>query len=177
MQLQDLSFIRLADGKERAKFDCGDEDLNDFIHNDAWNYQKQLLTVTWLFEDIQENIIAFFSVSNDSLKDQDYEKWNNLSRKISNRKRRKDYPSVKIGRLGVSMEAKGQNIGSQIMLFIKSWFCYENKTGCRFLLVDAYNKPEVLRFYEKNEFILLTEKDSIKKTRLMYFDLIRMMPK
>lgn len=177
MQLEDLQFTRLRQEKEITRFDCGDDDLNDFIHHDAWLYQQELLSVTYLFEDAQKEIVAFFSISNDSLKDQDYEKWNNLSRKVSNRKRRKDYPSVKIARLGVSVECKGKNLGTQVMLFIKNWFTYENKTGCRFLLVDAYNKPEVIRFYQKNDFVLLTEKDIHKQTRLMYFDLIRMFPK
>lgn len=62
------------------------------------------------------------------------------------------------------------------MLFIKNWFAAENKTGCRFLLVDAYNKPEIISFYQKNDFVLLTEKDEDRKTRSMYFDLIRMIP-
>ncbi len=123
-----------------------------------------------------ERPLSFFSVSNDALKDQDYEKWNNLSRKISNKKRRKDYPAVKIGRLSVDINHKGKNIGSQVVSFIKTWFAFDNKTGCRFVLVDAYNRPEIIDFYNKNGFILLTEKDSGKKTRLMYFDLKTLLP-
>ena len=177
MKLSDLQFTRLHKEKETAKFDCGDNDLNDFIRNDAWAYQQELISVTYLFDDSSKNVAAFFSISNDSLKDQDFEKWNNLSRKVSNRKRRKEYPAVKIGRIGVSTNYSGKSLGTQVMTFIKNWFTHENKTGCRFLLVDAYNKPEVIKFYEKNDFIPLTEKDANKKTRLMYFDLIRMLPK
>ena len=176
MSLQDFKFTRLSQKNETKDFDCGDNDLNDFIRNDAWNYQSELLAVTYLFEDAKGKVIAFFSVSNDSLKDADYEKWNNLSRKVSNRKRRRDYPAVKIGRIGVSLDNKGNKLGSQIMFFIKNWFTSENKTGCRFVLVDAYNKPDVISFYQKNDFILLTEKDSAKKTRAMYFDLMQMIP-
>ena len=177
MKLSDLQFTRFAKEKETANFDCGDNDLNDFIRNDAWAYQQELLSVTYLFEDAHKDVVTFFSVSNDSLKDQDYEKWNNLSRKVSNRKRRKEYPAVKIGRIGVSINHKGQSLGTQVMDFIKNWFTYDNKTGSRFLLVDSYNKPEVINFYQKNDFVLLTDKDTHKKTRLMYFDLIRMFPK
>jgi len=93
---------------------------------------------------------------------------------MPNRKRRKEYPAVKIGRLGVNTQHRG--VGSEIIFFIKNWFTTENKTGCRFVLVDAYNRPELLRFYQKNDFMFLTEKDKEKKTRLMYFDLIRMLP-
>jgi hypothetical protein len=173
--IEQFRFVRLEAKSDTAGFDCGDNDLNDFIRNDAWNYQQELLSVTYLFEGSEGDVAAFFSVSNDALRDNDFEKWNNLSRKVANRKRRKEYPAVKIGRLGVSTKQRG--IGSEIIIFIKNWFTTENKTGCRFVLVDAYNRTEVVKFYEKNEFMFLTEKDAEKKTRLMYFDLIRMIPK
>ena len=174
--IERFRFVRLNSKSNTAAFDCGDNDLNDFIHNDARNYQQELLSVTYLFEEENGDVAAFFSVSNDSLRDNDFEKWNNLSRKVANRKRRKEYPAVKIGRLGVSTKQRG--IGSEIIFFIKNWFTTENKTGCRFVLVDAYNRADVVKFYqEKNGFMFLTEKDTDKKTRLMYFDLIRMLPK
>ena len=40
------------------------------------------------------------------------------------------------------------------------------------MTVDAYNKPRVLRFYEKNSFQFLTEKDKARQTRSMWFDLL-----
>lgn len=69
------------------------------------------------------------------------------------------------------------------MNFIKGWFVHPmNKTGCRFLVVDAFNEPTPLSYYEKNEFNYLfssEEQEAISahksgelKTRLMYFDLI-----
>ncbi|MCQ2225529.1 MAG: GNAT family N-acetyltransferase, partial [Paludibacteraceae bacterium] len=46
----------------------------------------------------------------------------------------------------------------------------DNKTGCRFLTVDAY--LDAVPFYEKNGFSLLTTEDEDSTyTRLMYFDL------
>ena len=174
MVLLDLAFKRLDSESSTEGFNCGDDDLNDFLLHDALPYQSELLTVTYLFSDKEDKPLAFFSVSNDALKDQDFEKWNNISRKIPNRKRRKDYPAVKIARLGVDTSLHGKKLGTQIIHFIKNWFAHDNKTGCRFLLVDAYNKPETVGFYESNGFALLTEKDETKRTRLMYFDLTRM---
>ncbi len=71
------------------------------------------------------------------------------------------------------------------MDFIKSWFVDgTNKTGCRFIVVDAYNTLNTLRYYSKNGFFELfsTEQqekeffeltDQVKlQTRLLYFDLI-----
>ena len=45
----------------------------------------------------------------------------------------------------------------------------ENKTGCRFLTVDAY--AAAVPFYEKNWFIPLNNEDVDSATRLLYFDL------
>ena len=68
-----------------------------WYRKDARNYQQELLSVTYLFEKKNGDLAAFFSVSNDALHDNDFERWNNLNRKVANRKRRKEYPAVKIG--------------------------------------------------------------------------------
>ena len=53
-----------------------------------------------------------------------------------------NYPSVLIGRLAVNENFQGNGIGSEILDFLKIWFSdSHNKTGCRFLAVDAYNAP------------------------------------
>ncbi len=92
-----------------------------------------------------------------------------------------------IGRLGVAKEFQGTDdrIGSQAIDYIISWFLLpDNKTGCRFLVVDAYNKESVLRFYGKNGFHFLYSTEELEKeanhipadefleSRMMYFDLI-----
>ena len=90
-----------------------------------------------------------------------------------------------IGRLGVNQSFKGIGIGNELMDFIKSWFIdTNNKTGCRFLVVDAYNEPSPIKYYRNNGFeFLFSNEEQEKKymgisdeeqliTRLMYFDLI-----
>lgn len=66
---------------------------------------------------------------------------------------------------------KRKKVGSEMLDFIKGFFTNNNKTGCRFITVDAYNEPEILGFYRKNSFDFLTVKDEKDATRLMYFDL------
>ena len=86
-----------------------------------------------------------------------------------NEKRLKSYPAAKICRLGVDLSVKGQSIGSFLLNFIKSYFIIENKTGCRFLTVDAY--AAAVPFYVKNGFVPLNDEDVDSATRLLYFDL------
>lgn len=54
--------------------------------------------------------------------------------------------------------------------FIKGYFIINNKTGCRFITVDAYKSA--VSFYEKNGFVALHNNDDDSFTRLMYFDLV-----
>ena len=50
------------------------------------------------------------------------------------------------------------------MTFIKDWFRHEdNKTGCRFIVVDAYNEERVLKYYDKNGFLPLYKTEEIEK--------------
>lgn len=76
---------------------------------------------------------------------------------------------MKIGRLGISKDFQDAGIGTNIIDFIKLYFLEDNKTGCRFITVDAYNAA--VPFYEKNGFDFLIKKDE-SPTQLMFFDLM-----
>ena len=47
---------------------------------------------------------------------------------------------------------------------------FKDKTGCRFLTVDAY--LDAVPFYEKNGFHRMNAEDNDPHTRLMYYDLM-----
>jgi hypothetical protein len=167
--------VRMASDVEIGDFDCGDADLNEFLLEDAKTYLAELLAVTYLVMDAKR-AAAFFSLSNDKLTcvpDEDGTKttWNRLQRSIPNRKRRRSYPAVKIGRLGVCAHMQRGGLGRQILDWLKILFLTANRTGCRFITVDAYNNPQTLAFYERNDFRFLTPADAKADTRQMYFDL------
>lgn len=176
--------------KESGTFLCGNQDLDDFFNNDALLYTAQLLGKTYCFRASgNRKIVCAFTVSNDSIRVDDLP--NSRGRKIKDttprEKSMRRYPGVLLGRLGVSSEYQNLGIGSDVMDFIKSWFVIENKTGCRFIIVDAYNDMKTLAFYERNGFRYLFSSESQEyayifkvqksekmtlRTRLMYFDLI-----
>ena len=172
MSLGDFKFLVLRAETEIPAFRSKDSDLNDFLLNDAKKFLAELLAVTYLFVDTESNrTVAYFSLLNDKVAFDPDERhlWNRINRNISNRKRRKSYPSVKIGRLAVSKEYEGTGVGSAILDLVKRRFISGNRTGCRFIAVDAY--AEATEFYRKNGFDFLTEKDKNDETRLMFFDL------
>lgn len=169
---------RLNPNDSIKPFDCGDTDLNGFLLEDdnsvsnARHHTNELLAVTYLIEDEdKERTIAYFSLLNDKIEREitDNSAWNRLSREIPNIKRRKTQPAVKIGRLAVSKEYQGQGWGPQIVDFLKHWFTNNNKTGCRYITVDAL--ADKAGFYEKHGFKVLVTPDEGDETILMYYDL------
>ncbi len=172
-------------------FSCGDNDLDDFFANDAVAYEKDLMgkTYCWLLKDDNTKIVGMITLANAGIQTTHLNKHprRKLNEHIAFNKRGRTYPAVLIGRLGVSKEFQGKNfqIGAQIMDFIKTWFDgVDNKTACRFLLVDAINNEHTIRYYERNGFNPLFPREEDEKefygistdvklrTRMYYFDLI-----
>ncbi|MDE5812416.1 MAG: GNAT family N-acetyltransferase [Muribaculaceae bacterium] len=167
-----LSQIQLSDSTDLKPFKCVEDDLNDFLFEDAKHFQAELLAVTYLIESKDENVtIAYYSLLADKIVFNPEEKksWNKLNRSIPNEKRRRSYPAVKIGRLAVNADFSGMGIGTFILDSIKYAFAYVKRLGCRFITVDAL--ASAIPFYERNGFRLFTEKDADEDTRLMFFDL------
>jgi len=173
--VKEFKFIRLKASDSVKSFDCGDKDLNDFILNRAPDFQKQLLSVSYGYANpTNGQLLAYCSLANDKVAITDFADQTEFNRfrknRFPNEKRLKSYPAVKLCRLGVDINSRGQQIGTIVLDYIKSMFVYENKTGCRFLTVDAY--LEAVPFYEKNGFRHMTHNDNDPHTRLMYFDLL-----
>ncbi|MBR1394838.1 MAG: GNAT family N-acetyltransferase [Prevotella sp.] len=177
---------------ECQSFSCGENDLDEFFAKDCLINQSRLLGKTYLFclKDQPETIVTAFSLSNDSIRltnritDEYKEQF--LDDTNLHDKSLKRFPAVLIGRLGTNKDFAGQGYGTAIMDFIKVLFRTNNRTGCRFLIVDALNRPETLHYYEKNGFRYLIDDERLEakymgigvgrlplNTRLMYFDLLK----
>lgn len=151
--------------------------MNDFLLQDARDYAKRLLSVTYIVE-TDDEIIAYFSVSNDkiSIPDSDKATWRRIKSKFPHRKHRSDYPAVKIGRLGVNKRYQHTRIGTDILDFVKDMFITNNRTGCCFITVDALKSA--LPFYLKNNFLFLDKavsRDKTRETYLLYYNLAQLL--
>ena len=184
---KDCDWLALTRELPIVDFECGNLDLNEFFNIDALKYQEQLLGQTYFFRHkITGKVVCAFSLSPDGLKTFDLP--NNRRKKVKETiprgKTLKSYPAYLIGRLGVAIEFNGQGVGSQLIDIIKS-FCFEQfRNSCRFLLVDAYNKPEILNFYQKNDFLFVFSSEEQERnyyqpntatplhTRYMYYEMM-----
>lgn len=172
MDLLKLRQFQLTSDTDIKPFKCADEDLNEFLLEDAKHFQNELMAVTYLIEYMEQNkTAAYFSLLADKITFNPDERavWNKLNRNIPNQKRRRSYPAVKIGRLAVNEEFAGCGLGTFILDNIKYAFANVKRLGCRFVTVDALSTA--VAFYEKNGFQFFTEQDKDDYTRLMFFDL------
>ena len=167
-----MRLVKLTEIAEIKPFDCGDQDLNEFLYDDARFYNEQMLAHTYILEEDSETV-AYFSLLNDKISQTDLDKslWRKLRKNIPHEKHYDSYPAVKIGRFAVSQNYAGKNIGSDILDFIKRKLADNNEySASRFLTVDAYRAA--VPFYEKNGFMpLLKEPPTDQPTIPLYYDL------
>ena len=181
-------------------FSCGSEDMDEFFAKDFADYAHYLMGKSYCFrlKDNLNQIVCAFTISNDSIRIYDLPRSRRDYMKAitHHEKHLRRYPGVLIGRLAVAEQFARLGIGSNVLTFIKDLFSDPAiQTGCRFVIVDAVNTPEVLSFYQKNGFVFLfsteeqealytfppkndEERQALKnnphplQTRLMYFDLL-----
>ena len=167
-----LKILPLEQNSQVDSFKCVNEDLNEFLRDEAKAYQAEMLSMTYLVYYEQE-LVAYFSMLYDAVNLREFDKRtrNRINRRIPFVKQRAHYPAVKLGRLAVDYRYAHQGIGELILRLILSMFATNNKAACRFITVDAI--ANATGFYqEKGGFHFFTDEDKDSDTRLMYFDLL-----
>ena len=90
---------RLGKEDHILTFDCGDNDLNDFILNESPRYRSARLAVTYVIEVKEsDHVVGFFSLANDRVSISDFESKTEFNRfrkkRFVNEKRIKSYPTT-----------------------------------------------------------------------------------
>lgn len=149
-----------------------DRDLDDFIRNDAERHSLDKIAITYALciEDNPFDPIGFVTLQNDAIvinSSKDLPEVTSYPYKA--------FPAVKIGRLGIRYDLQGNRFGTLMLSIVKEMMVTENRTGCRFITVDARrdkkNKINVTKFYAKNGFSLLPARPKTSSYIPMYFDL------
>lgn len=155
-----------------------DRDLDGFIHQDAERHHQDRIAVTYALTDMMtpDFPLGFATLQNDAIVAESGE-----LPEIAGRYPYASYPAVKIGRFGIRLEYqqnKTLRLGSLFLFMFKNLLLHENRTGCRFISVDARrdkkNKVDTTAFYEKNGFALLPCREKTSRYIPMYFDLMRL---
>lgn len=143
-----------------APFDSGDEDLNDFLKNDALKEQHLLLSRTHLCF-YRDHVAGFITLAADSIR---------LDKDKLDPSQHIDgcdypaYPCILIARLAADKRLQHHGIG-RYLLSLAIGFALEGPLGCRYLSVDS--KEGAVKFYEKIGFRYWT-----KSKRRMYLNMM-----
>lgn len=154
--IKEVTIRKLDEHDDLSYFTSYNEDLNDFLKNDALQYQEQLTATTYVAE-YRDRIIGYVSILMDSIKSKTMQKEDRITEmQVSY------YPAMKIGRLAVDKRYENKGLGRLLVLNAKN-------VACRLVIVDA--KTEAVEFYKKLKFRLIRKHEK-KKYPTMYFNLI-----
>ncbi|MBL0686337.1 MAG: hypothetical protein JJV94_00730 [Sulfurospirillum sp.] len=149
-------------------------DLQDFLHNKALVFEKNLRSRTYLYIDNnRKNVVAYFTIAINTLYTDD------ISSKVIKlldgyRDDTKSIPCFLIGQLGKSNLYKDIKIGQFIIEdAIEIIDNSQISLGGRFILLDSINIKKVISFYENNLFFAIEndqELDSIKMIKPYFIE-------
>lgn len=167
-------YIRDVEDDLLQDFNCGRTQLDEFLRNDARDYDQHGLTASVIvFTDNSPSPIAYFSLSADAVRLSEGERTDlglPFDTSISY------YPAVKITKLAVASDWQNTGIGSSLINLICG-LVSEAPFAVRLLTTDAVNQEKVINFYRDTGFLesLSEEKQHKQQTKretiLMYKDL------
>jgi len=167
---EDIKIEILTENHDVSNFRSYEQELVNFLKEDALRNQKLSLSITFLWFH-KENLVSYITLLNDRINLE-----GNL--KLSFRDKSvlyKSLPALKIGRIAVDDRFLMRGIGSLMVSFARNVAIkmQKNYSGCRFITVDAKRNQEksrdAIHFYKKIGFFPLKER--AKGTTPMYLDL------
>jgi len=178
----DIVLKKLDDTMDVSAFDCGVEELNGFLRENALSDLDKRMNVTYVLL-YEERILAYYCILTDRIDT----KIDPIRRSMRDRLKKKvdyrytSFPSMKIGRLAVDKAFQSGNhceehLGKLIVNGLKYQYAALRQFGCRYLTVDAMNNERTISFYSENGFIPMISQSSqdIEDTIPMLFDLASM---
>jgi ribosomal protein S18 acetylase RimI-like enzyme len=137
---------------------CGDEVIDRFFYRERKEFEDNLFVKTYKFVEVKEpsRILGLASIANASLMLEEYKqrKAAQIPLGIDDLEH---FPAVKIERFAILEALRNNGFGSILMQMIKEFFVCENRTGCRFIMVESL--PAAVEFYKKNKFETLIDEN------------------
>ena len=165
----DVKIVRINDAHNIKSFKSYEQELVNFLVEDALNNQDHQISVTYLWFLTSGELVGYVTLLNDRI---------NLEGDLKDFFRMKgiqyhSLPALKIGRLCVDDGFLRKGLGTLMVDFsIKIAFnIFEKYSGCRFVVLDAKRNTanDPIHFYKKLGFKELKERK--KGATPMYFDL------
>jgi GNAT superfamily N-acetyltransferase len=145
--------VPLSSSHKKESFSCGKDLLDNYLHKQAKQDIKRMLSACFVLPDDANNIKGFYTLSSSSIER------NLLPGEIVKKLPPSylDLPVILLGRLAVSQNYQGQGIGEILLIdALKRSYSVSREVGSMAVIVDPLDKDAV-RFYEKYEFIALPD--------------------
>ena len=152
-------FETLTEKHDLSNFECGSDDLNDFVKNDALIQQQDKINITKLIT-CDDEIIGFVSLLTDTIPLKNIRDENirlklkhHYNENIEKVPKKKQLPAIKIGRFAIDEKYAQKGLGSFIFrnVLLSILHLSKTKVGLRFITVEAY--AMAFNFYvKKNNF-------------------------
>ena len=170
MNQEGLLIEPIQNYEELASFECGNQQMDDFIHTYLAECDASHYCLTYAVRSSSMKLLAIFSLSFDSVKldEDDFDDMRigaagtgkpSVDDWFRERFEQKAiYPSLEIAYLAVSKDAQHLHLGTEILSQIEYMAKTQKMAGCVFLTVNALHTPgySAVPFYEKNHFAKLT---------------------
>lgn len=154
----------IHNSSQTKKFDCGNEELNEYFYCFLSQDAKRRLTSAYVVLDDELNLIGFYTLSFSSIR-------TDLIPFIKYRIPYSRIPVVLLGRLAIQKEFQGKGFG-RIILADAIKRTRNNELNPAGLLVDM-KKPELFNFYKKFGFKLIESKPL---QCILFFDKLKQLP-
>ena len=144
---EELRFEILNEKHDLSKFHCSEADemgLNEFIHDEALQFQNEHLGVTYLFFH-HNNIVGFATLAMSQIEIKQTKVTLPFEPNI------RDYPALLIGRLATDNKYRGRHVGLNISLWcVSKAKQLSTEVGCRLIIIMTNDKKS--SFYQKLRF-------------------------
>lgn len=134
--------VRVMDGPPESGFDCGRAEQTYFLYDFAWDDQRAMISVTYLYY-FRGILAAYTTVCADSIP---------LSRRERDPSiRYREVSAIKLVQLGVRRVIQGGGIGRLAVADVLGLARdISLRVGCRYVTLDA--QPDVVGWYESQGF-------------------------
>ena len=159
----ELTIFPLNESNDFSSFSCASPELSDFLKEDAFNDQEDLISKTSLCSWNGE-LAGYITLATDTIGTKEIYVSDGLKRYKYSK-----YPGIKIARLAVDSRFERRGVGTYLLFAgIGKALSICDSVGCRYILVDS--KKESIGFYEKYGF-KLAEKNKKKDFSPMYLNM------
>lgn len=144
--MTDIVLVTLRDERDLTSFDCGNDDMSQWLVRHAWASHKADLARTWLALD-GDMVAGYFALTTGSVRPDE------APRRIARGMPRYPIPIILLARLAVDHRYQGQRLGARLLAeALRRAVAASDTAAARVVVVDAID-DSAAAYYRRWGFI------------------------